>query len=469
MGSPSQTITMFSPSGQTGEVPIGNVQAARAAGFKVAVQMQSPDGQDGYIPADRVHDAATNGFKMVPIQVPDAVKASYWDALTNPVGSGGAQQGVIGGAQQVGGQAIKAMAQPIAHPLDTLEGIGNMVMHPINTAEGIAQNFKNDVKQGGYPLALENAAGQLLGTAEGGRAMAAAAGPVADATAKGAAKVAPRLYESALKPSTALSSAERANAVQTALQNNIPVSANGLEKINARIAGLNQAIKDQIAADPTRPISPGPAIQRLQQARARFANQVNPQSDLAAFDNAGDEFLDQLRSGPGKAVRNLTADEAQAMKQGTYRALGNKSYGELKGATVEAQKALARGLKDEIATQFPEIGQLNAAESKLLDLQPVLERAVNRISNHQLLGIGTPIAGLTTEVLTGSSPAGMAAFALKMVLDNPAVKSRLAIALSKGAKIPYAQAAARVGAYSAALGSNASAAQVSPGGPISTQ
>ena len=43
------------------------------------------------------------------------------------------------------------------------------------------------------------------------------------------------------------------------------------------------------------------------------------------------------------------AADAQAMKQGTYRALGDKAYGELKGASIEAQKAQARGLKEELA------------------------------------------------------------------------------------------------------------------------
>lgn len=468
MGSPA-TVPMFAPNGQTGDIPANQVEAARAAGFKVAVTMQSPDGKNGYIPADRVHDAAGAGFKMVPLSVPDTVKASYWDALTNPVGSGGAEQGIIGGAQQIGGQAIKTGVQPVAHPIQTAEGVYNIVRHPINTAKAIGQNFENDVSQGGYPLAVENAVGQLIGSFESGRLLAAGAEPAAQAATQGAAKLAPRLYESALKPSTTLSQADRANIVQTGIENNIPISADGLDKLNNRIADLNQAVKDQIASDPTRSISPGPAVQRLQGVRARFANQVNPGSDLDAIDNVQQEFLNQLRSTPGGAVRNLTAEEAQAMKQGTYRALGNKSYGELKGATVEAQKALARGLKDEIANQFPEINQLNAAESRLLDLQPVLEKAVNRISNHQLFGIGTPLVGGATAAVTGSGPLGAAAAFLKAAIDNPVVKSRLAIALSKGAKIPYGEAASRVGAYSAALGSSVAAPQASQGGQAPTQ
>jgi hypothetical protein len=154
----------------------------------------------------------------------------------------------------------------------------------------------------------------------------------------------------------------------------------------------------------------------------------------------------------------MNASDAQTMKQGTYTVLKGK-YGEQGSASVEAQKALARGLKEEIATQFPEISGLNQAESKLLDLQPVLERAVNRISNHQLIGIGTPVSGAAATAVTGSTSVGKVAMVAKAVLDNPAVKSRLAIAVSKGGGIPYSQALARVQSYATSLGSAASAGQ----------
>ena len=49
--------------------------------------------------------------------------------------------------------------------------------------------------------------------------------------------------------------------------------------------------------------------------------------------------------------------------------------------------------------------------------------------------------------LSGVTQDAASAAVMKQVLDDPIVKSRLAIALSKGAKVPYAQAAAKVGAY----------------------
>jgi hypothetical protein len=199
------------------------------------------------------------------------------------------------------------------------------------------------------------------------------------------------------------------------------------------------------------------ALRNLDSVRSKFANQVTPQPDLADINEVQKNFLNNPKVKPqgiGPGPGSLPASEAQAMKSGTYRALGDKAYGEVKGASIEAQKALARGLKDEIAVQFPEINGLNAAESKLLDLQPVLERAVNRIGNHQAIGLGTPAAGVAAQAVTGSATVAKVAMVLKAVLDNPALKSRLAIAVSKGGKMSYPQALSKVQAYSAALGAS---------------
>lgn len=262
-------------------------------------------------------------------------------------------------------------------------------------------------------------------------------------------------YQSALKPSTTLSDAERTQLAQTGIQEKIPVSQKGLNDLGDRIQALNDQIKQTIQSDPGRTINPSQAVKNLAATRQKFATQVNPSSDLQAIDSAGDEFLDQFRSQPGGAVRNMTADEAQSMKQGTYRALGDKAYGELKGASIEAQKALARGLKEELARQFPELNELNAKDSRLLDLQDSLERAVGRIGNHQLLGIGTPIATAGVRAVTNSNKLAAVAGVMKAILDNPAVKSRLAIAL--GNRVPIPIAAQRVENFVGSLGQLSSA------------
>lgn len=267
------------------------------------------------------------------------------------------------------------------------------------------------------------------------------------------AEAAPELYRSALKPTTVPS--KQANvtaAIQTGLNEGIPVSKAGIEKLGNLIDDVNQKIADQIQANKNTTINKFSVASRLSGTAKKFAVQVNPTSDLNAISDAGNEFLETT---PNK----LSAPDAQALKVGTYQQLRGK-YGQLSSASVEAQKALARGIKEEIATAIPEIGKLNARDSQFLNLDPILERAVARISNHDVGGIGTPLAVGAAKAATGSNAAAMAAGAIKAVVDNPNVKSRLAIAMNKASKgaVSLPAANARLAAYSAALANSANTA-----------
>jgi hypothetical protein len=250
-------------------------------------------------------------------------------------------------------------------------------------------------------------------------------------------------YQSALKPSTTLSDAERATISQTGLNEGIPVSRGGLEKIGGLIDDLNNQVKQTIATDPTRPVNKFAVASRLGKTANKFATQVNPQADLNAVAEAGNEFL-------ANQPNEIPAETAQAMKQGTYRALGDKAYGELKGASIESQKALASGIRQELAQQFPELNNLNAREGSLIELQDALERAVSRISNRDFVGIGTPIAAGAAKAVTGSNKLAAVGAVLKSVLDNPNVKSRLAISLRQGGALPWT-VQQRIAGYSGAL------------------
>jgi hypothetical protein len=316
------------------------------------------------------------------------------------------------------------------------------------------------------------------------RAVTKPAGMVADAVGgTGKGKLAQRLYQSALKPSTTLSPEERAAIIQTGLKEGIPVSESGLNQVEQRIAEVNQQIADKIksGAQAGATVDPTKVASRIDQAKKKFIT-VNPEADLAALDNSKAEFLRQhtpptpqappqpppsgLLGPNGKPIpppppppqappptpQPIPLDEAQRLKQATYRKLKDSSFGEQTGAQKEGQKALARGLKEEIVSAFPELGQLNARDSALIKLNEELERFVGRSGNRELLGgIGTPLAAIAGEAATGSVGGAVAAGALRAALGNPAIKSRLAIALSKpaskvgGAVASSVPAAARTG------------------------
>lgn len=267
-------------------------------------------------------------------------------------------------------------------------------------------------------------------------------GSLAAELGQGAANtLAERLYESALKPGPRTNTLpEVSRMVKTGLREGVSLSGRGGRKLNRTVGELNNEIKAVIdagnAAGVT--ISPAKAAQAVNAVAAKFKMQATPRSDLAAIGGAKKEFLTEhsrpIRLPSGQTIRQeipIPASKAQAIKQGTYQRLGEKAYGEVGTARVEAEKGIARGLKDELAQAFPEIKDLNLREGDLLDLKPELEAALNRGRNRELFGIGTPIFGGAVGTATSSAPAGFAAGALRSLLDRPGVKSRLAIALSR--------------------------------------
>lgn len=343
-----------------------------------------------------------------------------------------------------------------------------------------AEQVIREIQDGKYSEAMGHAAGLRL-SFEAGHVVP----KILDAVAPAAAPAAERLYTSALKPSVRAGAAAGRELVQTGLSHGIPVSEAGATKLAGLIDDLNGRIKDTIqsGANKGKTIDPNAVAKRLDQTRAQFASQVNPDADLAAIDASKQEFLRSAGARPGQPAQPpqptgvldaqgkpvmtagtpstpatpaqpIPADAAQDIKQGTYSQI-RKSYGQLSGAQVEAQKALARGIKEELANTFPELGSLNAEDSKLLQLQPTLDKAVARIANHDMLGIGAPVAAGAGAAVAGG-PGAAAAAVLKRVLDDPGMKSKIAIAISsgsKGSKTPIALSAAmaRVNAYADAL------------------
>lgn len=253
--------------------------------------------------------------------------------------------------------------------------------------------------------------------------------------------------------------------VATGLREGIPVSRAGLAMGDSKIGALQDEIESVIGSKPEAEISPLAVSKRIDQITPEFERQVNPESDLETLSNAKEEFLRQhsvaqpytrisfrpVETGlvdefgkpyaPVGAVpegesaiqrpQPMTAKEAQAIKKGTYTQLGKNAYGTLRPATVEAQKALARGIKEELEVPFPELRGLNAREGDLLNLRGAIQKAVQRTSNHEPVGLEAPLIGSLVRGVTGSSPAAVMAGAGAEALRFPGVRSGLAIGLNR--------------------------------------
>jgi hypothetical protein len=175
--------------------------------------------------------------------------------------------------------------------------------------------------------------------------------------------------QSALKPTVSLVKEYKTTPLkiaQTLLDEGVNVSTTGLGKLQGLLQATNTEIKEAVKGVSWLKTIPKERVAaRALPTAAKLAQQVNPQRALADVGKTVTRFMENpVTSIPGA----MTVPEAQAMKVGTYAQIG-KDYGKLSSAAIETQKALARGLKEEIEAAVPGIKGLNAREAQILAAQ----------------------------------------------------------------------------------------------------
>ena len=347
--------------------------------------------------------ATPNENGGVTYGVEDTPKPSYWEALTNPVGAGGRAQGVGGGALQVGGQAIKALAAPFTHPVDTASSLvrmgraalsGNPYTFAQETVTPAVEQFMDDKSKGGTALAVENAAGGAIGTAESGRMVPAIAegtlkrlgsgSRIALQEAAGAGREPVRAAERARAETAAATDAqnaagrrdwvEREHATRRAEQQNAATTAqaktiergqrayvdrtlqNAQQAFKATKSGLDQrwnALRQRIGNNP---INSQPLADAIEDAKSRYL--MGAPESLKQFNDLirtmeSDKLLD-APGGPKPMLRQLSWEEGRAH----YTALGDKLYsGELPGSVMKAVDHV-RGELDRELSATAEAGKM---------------------------------------------------------------------------------------------------------------
>lgn len=244
-----------------------------------------------------------------------------------------------------------------------------------------------------------------------------------------------RLYQSALKPTKATLNDVRPAAgltrqetlLQTGLDERVPVTAGGVRKAENLIDSLNAEVQSRVAKIQAsgEKVDPKLVEQAIDDVARDFTNQVNAQPDLAAIDTVRQNFRNnpnvakqtapaipsnfargikgspaQMQAGP------IEPDVAQQMKTNTYKGLRGK-FGQERGATIEAEKAGARGLRQGIEEAgqragVTDIADLNAREGSLISLEHALVDAMRRRGNYDVLGL-KPAIGVTTALASEST------------------------------------------------------------------
>jgi hypothetical protein len=294
---------------------------------------------------------------------------------------GGKLAGEIAGTAGAGGvvangvRAVAPGANALAAAIETggLSGGGNMLTR-----------IAGGAVSGGAQAGLANPSDATTGAVLGGALPVAAklggmAGHYISDARDFAAK---KLMQSALKPTIKqLKSGDAEVAVNTLLGNGINATKGGVNKLRALIDDTNSQIADKIQNSGAT-IDKQQVLNALADVRGKFSNQVSPTSDLSAIQGVADDFANH----PSFPGNDIPVRDAQALKQGTYKVL-SKKYGQLGSADTEAQKGLARGLKEQIANAVPEVSGLNAKESDLIRTLGVTERRALMDMNKNPMGL----------------------------------------------------------------------------------
>jgi len=433
-------------------------------------RVQTPDGAIHEFPPDATDaeiSAALNGATQASTsQKPPDAEPSTWDKLKS-----------IGMAI---GDAEKAMAYKAT---DALPAIGATVGSIVGGIGGTV----GGVGVGGVPGSIGGAAvggaggeaaKQLLNRAAGRGGPSSATQAATDIGKEGAVQgviqgvgegvgrvagpilkwAGGRLMQSALGTGAigldvakqAAKKGELPKVVQTLLDEGVNVTPGGIDKLQTILGETNQAVKNAIAPM-TGQIDRPVVAMRAYSAAKKMTEQTNPGADLRALGSEVEEFLNPvINKGP------LSPQEAQAMKVGTYKKIGDK-YGtpaELNPAQVQAQMAFARGLKEEIERLATAQGRgnvkvLNAREGKILEALEATGRKVAQARGVNPIGF----AFVAHAPMT---------FLAALIDRSPAAKSMLARGLYNSAATATGVSPTLLRATVAAIGS---AQDEEPNGP----
>ena len=261
--------------------------------------------------------------------------------------------------------------------------------------------------------------------------MMGAAGEAISVLGEGALKkVAEKLYQSALKPSTAIQPGKVQELVQTGLNEKILLTQHAKDVVAGKIDALDDAIGNaiQFAEDSGKTVSASEIKPFIESSKKFFGTQF----DVKAGEKAISELDDFYTNFVTKYGDELPPTVAQQLKRDTM-ALLRQSYGQLSTVSFEGQKAGAAGLRTGIEKATEGVaGEINKKMAKFIELDEVLDKAVTRFGNSNLFSLTGSVIG--TAAAGGGFP-GVVAAGLSSLGTSAPFKSAAAIVLNELGKM----------------------------------
>ena len=215
-----------------------------------------------------------------------------WDKASGGEIGGGVHD-IVKGDVAKGLHRIISGAGAGAAPVAALAGPTAIARAPLTTALSVGGGIAGGKVAGGAARAVGATPDQAQLAEDAGSFAGGYLGAGAPALAKKGlllGKTPQEAYQSALKPSTALAPQRVESAVQTGLNESIPVSKGGAEKLQRLLEDLHDKVAIEIGGGQGKTVNPYAVTSRLSDTTQRFADQVNPNADLSAISEAGNEF-----------------------------------------------------------------------------------------------------------------------------------------------------------------------------------
>jgi hypothetical protein len=342
---------------------------------------------------------------------------------------GGTLGGIVGG---IGGTAFGAGIGGVPGAMGGAAlggGAGEAARQLVNRARGAEAPATPAAAAG--DIALQ---GGINGALEG---VGQAVGPM---LTKGAQAV----YRGYLKPSLAAKNLPKADQiVRTAIDEALPVTASGFQQAGKVIAELN-AEADRILQSSPGKVDIHDVADKLRTWAQRTYNRPGraPADFEAAMKVADriDAHPSITPTPPNAPVTDVSAAAANQIKR-DMQSGASSAYGVKSGAEKTAEKTGASMLRQGVEQAAPEVGPVNARESKLIDVARALERATGREGNlSKTYGVRALVGGTVgaEEYKRTGDPYSATAKAAAMAAGmHPAVATRAAILAAKiGERMP---------------------------------
>lgn len=204
------------------------------------------------------------------------------------------------------------------------------------------------------------------------------------------------------------SAVQRRQRVETALDEQIPLTKKGTDIIQERISMLGGQVDELIeAANQTGGTVPVSALfTRLNDLRrTRGGIRVGAKKDLARIDKLAGDFYNWVRE--NRKDGQMTVQDLQNFKRSAWNKVKwNQSRQKGKPVDRPYYENTGRRAKEMIEDAVPEVADLNRRQGNLLDMQDVHADAVERLGKRQAV----PLSGWLGAGF-GAGPGGMAGMA----------------------------------------------------------